>query len=253
MNPSELTGKILGYPLGLIPLVISFLRDARTFHPQGIVMSGRVNTVENSLFPLHPHVMIRFSGALWKKSTILPDVLGIAIRFSENQVKTPMPHQQDQDLLFATIRHPILTPVGPITTRYKRFQNNTFYAVSPFTYKEKKVKFKLTLENFKETDQGRNQNLLSNTESDASLRLWTKEKHRPWKCIADINLMKVLSIDQQELCFNPFRTGLNIKPKGFVHHLRYAVYPMSQFGRHLRHTMKDMLNKSKDRMIVEGL
>lgn len=111
----------------------------------------------------------------------------------------------------------------------------------------------MTLEHFKETDKDRNENLVENIGTDAFLRLWVKEKHKEWIEIADIRPKEINLLNQDELFFNPFRNGLHIRPSGFVHHLRYAVYPLSQFGRTLRHSLQEMLHQRDNRIIIERL
>lgn len=236
MTVSEYVGKILGYPLGALAFIISFLRSSRTFHPSGILAEGHVQTKEHSPVTFHSNALVRFSSALWKKNQKLPDVLGISIRFSENRGWNSLPLPNDQDLLFATIRIPAETPLGPFRTDIHRFQRNKYYAVSPFICQNKKIRLLITLDDFLETKGNRNQNLRHNINTGSSLRLWMKI-NKKWIEIATIQLKGLVELNQEKLFFNPFRSGLGIRPQGFIHHLRYAVYPMSQFGRSLRHAL----------------
>lgn len=50
----------------------------------------------------------------------------------------------------------------------------------------------------------------------------------PYQPLAEVRVARRLDLDQEALRFSPFRTGRGIEPRGFVHGLRRAVYPVSQ-------------------------
>lgn len=250
MKPGESLGKLLGHPLALVAGTVSFLRNSRTFHPSGIMVQCEV--IESDI-KLHPYAMVRFSGAIWKHSKILPDVLGIAIRFSRKPASDEKPLSDDQDLLFASFRHPLQTPLAPILSNPKKFQKNKYYAISPFLHEGKKRKYKLTLENWIESEGDRDINLRINIDKRSTLYMWQAGKGEQWQKVAELKMVHELNFDQELIFFNPFRNGLNISPMGFIHFLRFSVYPISQFGRTLRHRFKKELHHGNNSFIINRL
>lgn len=247
MKISEEVGKILGLPLGVIAFGISFLRNARTFHPTGILAHCTVKTFDNSPIRFHPYALARFTGAIWKKNQVLPDVLGISFRFSEKPVTTTTPLQSDQDLLFASFRLAVQTPIAPFITKYQKFYLNTFYAVSPFQTENVYGKFSLNIRE-KNSEGSRMENMLFNIREHATLLLRFNDEE-----VAEISLVEETHLDQEELKFNPYRNGLGICPRGLIHALRIFVYPMSQSGRTYRHRLQKVLHETHNRRIVERL
>jgi hypothetical protein len=191
---------------------ISAARHARTFHPDGTVYAAEVSADPDSPFPalserLEGPALARLSAALWKGAPRWFDVLGIALRFGD-----------DQDLLFATIRSPFTLPFAPITTDTRDHAANLYWAVSPFEVEgEGRLKFRLR----------------------AATRdgvLWTLEARRVFHWgyhpLAHIMLTRIADeVDQDVLRFDPYRDGLGITPSGLVHAIRPAAYAGSQRGR----------------------
>lgn len=239
MKILEAAGTAAGYPLGLLTGSISFLRAARMFHPRGVHVLAKVRSLETTIaFP--PEALLRFSSAMWKKRN-WRDVLGVAVRFGDKQ-----------DLLFASFEHPWQTPVGPFLTRYKDFFQNAYYAVSPFRFQNETVYFKLTPHSWNEVQGTRNEILEANFQSGV-FRLWMRKKKGKWKPAADIHLQQEISLNEEELFFNPFLDGLGIQPAGFIHHLRIGSYMMSQKGRTCRHGIQKVLHHLHHRFIVHRL
>lgn len=252
MKFSRILGEICGVPLSIITFTVSFIRNARTFHPNGIHAQCEVKTLKDSPLTFHPYALARFTGAIWKKNQLLPDVLGISLRFSEIPFRNTEPRKEDQDLLFASFRLPIEIPIAPFITRFSKFYLNTFYAISPFQVHNETVHFKITIVP-KTTEGKRMDNMLRNIHEHAILILWYKKKKTDWIPVAELSLLRSIEVDQHKLRFNPYRSGLGINPEGFVHALRIPVYPMSQLGRSLRYRFQEVLHKAYDRFIVQRL
>lgn len=250
MKISEITGTILGYPLGIVTGTISFIRASRMFHPRGILVSGTVKNLNPEIIEFHPNVMVRFTSALWKNK-VWPDVLGMTLRFSKEKEFRINPYEGDQDLLFASFAHPWQTPLGPLLTDFRDFFHNKFYAVSPFSLKNRKVIFRITLN---PRFEGRRSEIVQkNIEAHAGIKLWMKEGKSEWKPIADITFREELHLNQEFLKFNPFLDGLGIEPIGFIHHLRIGAYNFSQAGRSLRYRFQEMLHHLHDSFIIHRL
>lgn len=250
MKTSELVGTLLGYPLGIMTGTISFLRASRMFHPRGILVRGTVQNMSPEIIELHPHVMVRFSSALWKNK-VWPDVLGITLRFSQKKQFDFSPAKGDQDLLFASFPHPWQMPIGIFLTNFRNFFENDYFAVSPFNLNNRKVIFRITLTSHFEGT--RSEIVERNIISHSGIKLWLKEGKSEWIHIAQITLQEELSLDQERLKFNPFLDGLGIRPIGFIHHLRIGAYRFGQGGRSLRYSFQEMLHHFYNRFIVHRL
>jgi hypothetical protein len=191
---------------------ISAARQARTFHPDGDVYTGVVVPAPDSPFPelsarLQGPLLARFSAALWKGAPRWFDVLGIALRFGD-----------DQDLLFATIRSPFTMPFAPLATETRDFAANRYWAVSPFQVAgEGRLKFRL-----RPMTRDRTGWLLE------ARRVF----HWGYHPVAFITLLRLADeIDQEALRFDPYHDGRGITPSGLVHAIRPAAYAGSQRGR----------------------
>src|SRR5689334_14424492 len=102
---SEFFGYLLGWPLGLILAAGSILRNARFFHPRGLLFCGHIEPLPDSPIHLPEHLLVRFSSGWWKAFE-WPDALGIAVRMSERPIKSAHASRNDIDLLFASFRRP---------------------------------------------------------------------------------------------------------------------------------------------------
>lgn len=241
MKILNFAGTICGYPLGVLVGAISFIRNSRMFHPEGMVIRGEVKNLWKEKVNFPEECFLRFSSAWWKYKE-WRDVLGIAIRFGEKQ-----------DLLFASFKHAWQTPIGPMLTRYHDYFENHFYAVAPFTLNNDVVFFRLTPHEFKKYDGPREQRLIKNIKDHAKFRLYIKMKNQEWTPLAEITLLELIDMDQRTLRFNPFLCGLNIYPEGFIQHLRIGVYRLGQFSRLLRKPVKKVPHHFNDRFVVHRL
>lgn len=227
MNLAERSGYFSGYLLGLFTFVISFLRGARTFHPQGVLYEAVVKSAE---FP--PHAMVRLSGALWKFKE-WPDVLGVAIRFMREIPHSIVPAQDDQDLLLASFSQAWMTPIGPLFTDHHDFLNNSYYGVSPFLKKGNLIKYQLLPKNHVRIEGNRLEKLQEAVLEGAAVFLLQEQEMNKteWKTVAEIKLTRSLHYDQEALRFHPFHYGHGARPYGFIHHLRIGAYKLSQVAR----------------------
>lgn len=230
-------GYLCGLPLGMLTGTLSFIRNARMFHPCGIVVKCKVKSLSEMEFP--EEAIARFASAWWKHKEWI-DVLGVAFRFGNKQ-----------DLLFASFKHPWQIFAGPFMTKFHDYFWNDYYAVSPFLVKGKEVYFKLQAEDFSNGEGTRDEKLRANL-GRAKFILMMGQYH-DFHPIAEIALVEEIEIDQQELKFNPFLNELGIYPKGFIQYLRVGSYRFSQFGRSLRHVFKKVPHHVHDRHIVHGL
>lgn len=232
LGARERVGHLIGASWAPLTAAISKARQARMFHPQGIVCTGEVTPVVGGPFEalgqrLAGPVLARCSAALWKGQPRWFDVLGVALRFED-----------DQDLLFATIRSPVTMPFAPLATDTEDYLGNRYWAVSPFEVEGVgRMKFLLEPAAGPSRRDGaggeRDQRLRDEVAAgDAGWQLSTRPVFtRTWHPIAHVGLDQVVDIDQAALRFDPFRAGRGIVPSGLVHAIRPAAYAGSQRAR----------------------
>ncbi len=237
----EQIGEAIGGWWAPMIATVARLRHARMFHPDGIVCRGRLEVVVGTRYEalarrLGPQVLARLSGALFRGERRLPDVLGIALRFSAGNEPTAIATTGDQDLLFATIRSPLAMLTAPFTTRTHDFLANPYYAVSPFAIAgDERVELRLTPIDPPVFDGARADRLRAAVEiGHAKLALELRPVHgADWFHVATVALERDVTaeIDQDALEFDPFQTGAGIVPVGVIHAIRRAAYRASQLGR----------------------
>lgn len=230
-----LSGLLGGLLLAPVTATGSFLRRARVFHPRGVLLRGVAVPAEGS--SLHHEVgarlagpvLARFSGAWWKTRD-WPDVLGCALRFSD-----PGSGRSEQDLLLATVRVPLTTLLAPLSTHVDDYLRNDYFGVAPFWVPPLgRVKLRLTPMRTPAADGSRNQRLASAAQrAPVRLQLEMRAAHlgAPYHSVAVLELDEVEATDQEALHFDPFKTGRDVTPTGFVHGLRVASYAASRWAR----------------------
>ncbi len=235
-------GRVAGWAAAPLFGAVSFARHARTFHPRGPVFHASV--MPHATAPgrfgalaerLRGPALVRFSGALWKHAESVPDVLGCAIRVRRTDEETPAPADDDQDLLFATIRRPWTMPFSPLTTDTHDYLGNDYFAVSPFDVGvDREVYLRLHPQQGSGTRDGARSERLARDVARGDARLVLEagdEPFGPWSPVADVVLERVAHVDGEALRFRPFRVGRGLEPRGFVHALRRGVYAVSQRAR----------------------
>jgi hypothetical protein len=236
----ESIGRAGGWLSAPVFAAIALARRARVFHPEGIVLSARVESIavdaraRRVAANLAGPAIVRFSTALWRKGREWPDALGCAIRLRDDETPGVVPGPGDQDLLFATIRTPSATALGPVGTHVHDFLANTYFATAPFDLSGVgRVKWRLVPERRSPPRGDRGRSLQAAVaRGQAAMRL---ELRRTWRAryvaVARVVLLEVVELDQDALRFSPFRAGRGIVPRGLVHALRRGAYAASQqFG-----------------------
>lgn len=222
----------------------SLLRNARLFHPDGLVRWARVEPIAKDGMlgdfaqRLAGPALVRLSSAWWRNEKEWPDVLGIAIRFVDSkniQVQNPAP--RDQDLLFATIRRSSLLPIAPLFTNVHDFLANDYYALAPFSIQGLgRVKFRLVPMRLPSDLGTRREKLEARVAAGtAILRIEMKNSKlgAKWREVALVEIREKACVDQEALAFHPFRSGRGIVPVGPIQMIRAATYKASYLGRRL--------------------
>lgn len=239
VGPREILGLAVGALTAAPVALVSALRHARTFHPRGVLYTGRIEPLPETPASLtgviEGHVLARFSGALSKADHERGEVLGLALRISSQPIEDVAPREGDQDLLFATIVSPLTMPFAPISTRGDDFLGGSYWGVAPFTLGDL-GRVKLRVFPSVQTSSrapGRARKLdRAVSEGRAELMLAVRPTFTlAWRPIARIVLEAPSDLDQEALRFDPFRAGRGIEPVGFVQWIRKLVYPASQRAR----------------------
>jgi hypothetical protein len=236
-HASERAGSIAGYAMAPITAALSRIRRARMFHPTGLLYEAEVHpaATHGSYAELGARLegsaLMRLSSAWWKHRE-WRDVLGCAIRFSDGDPA------RDQDLLFATIKHPWTMPFAPLTTHHHDFLDNHYYAVSPFKSDAGLIDLRLSPERAGGDGDTRADKLARAVAAGSAAFVLEARphhldaRHHPARPIARIELTRAAEgIDQERLRFDPFKNGRGIAPVGFVHSLRLGTYRASQRAR----------------------
>ncbi|WP_373046134.1 hypothetical protein [Vulgatibacter sp.] len=233
----EWAGLAGGVALAPFTGATAWMRQARTFHPEGAIFRAAVNPLvsqgPDGVLAAHlaGEALVRLSSAVWRGGREWIDILGCAVRFRSERIPSVIPAANDQDLLCATIRSPWTMPFAPVSTHWHDFLRNDYYAVSPFSVEGLgRVKFRITTARTALPGRDRSERLQVAVESGlASLRLeFRPVGGRVWKPLCAVRLLERLDLDQEALRFDPFRAGRGIRPVGFVQYLRPASYRASQ-------------------------
>lgn len=236
----ERLGELVGHAWAPAIRAIARVREARMFHPVGYTFAGRAEPVAGPLGSigeqLEGRVLARLSPALSRSGRERFEVLGIALRFRPGPGPA-LDHRAaagDQDLLFATVRSPLLMLLAPLLTDASDFVGSRYWAVSPFAvHDHRRVELRLVPVTRVEIPGSRELRLRSAVAVGAAAWwLEARETLTPgWHRVARIELEHAVELDDAALRFDPFRAGAGVVPVGLVHAIRRAAYAASQRAR----------------------
>lgn len=236
-HAAEQAGRLVGWAWSPWFAAAGALRGARALHPRGDVY---VATVQPCAGPGHAlgerlagRALVRCSGALWKRTVAWPEVLGVALRFRGVRAPSAEAHPRDQDLLFATVRHPWLVGVAPLLTDASDYLDARYFAVSPFDVPDLgRVTFRVDPLACSYASGTRSAKLAEAVRHGGArfvLSACVAGTHE-WLAVATIQLDARAAVDGEALRFSAFRNGLELFPRGFVHALRKGAYAASRWG-----------------------
>jgi len=242
----EKIGAAIGGVISPIVATVARVRKARMFHPEGQLFEGHLEaTVTDGPYADLAHrlgrtVLARLSGALSRNQRERFEVLGIALRFHRGAKLSTRVAETDQDLLLATITSPFTMGIAPFTTNAHDFLANRYYAVAPFEFGgDHRIEVRLSPQAHAFGEGARADRVAAAVEAgEAVFQLEVKRTlTRTWIPIATLRLTRALDLDQEDLRFDPFQSGENLRPVGVVHAIRKAAYAASQkarsaFGHH---------------------
>lgn len=244
MRLLEALGRMVGGVLAPFTALGSLTRNARLFHPDGLVFWARVRPIaqDGALGELAKRLegpaFVRLSSAWWRNEKEWPDILGIAICFVEKKNATVQaPTARDQDMLFATFKRSMTLPLGPLSTNVHDFMANDYYAVLPFAVEGLgRVKFRLVPLRLPAEKGKRRDKLEARIASGTAVfRIEMKQLklRAKWNEVASVELREPALVNQQNLVFSPFHCGRGIVPVGPTQMIRAAAYAASALGRRI--------------------
>jgi hypothetical protein len=243
MSFPEIAGTALGVLLSPLFAMISAVLGRRVFHPTGLLTLGRVEALPEhaALAPLAARLvgsaLVRWSGGAHTSASAPKDLLGCAVRFRRPGPLDQMVGADDQDLLTITS-----ATVGGIfraseETDVSEYRASTYHALGSFEDQDLgplELRLVPRPPQRPATGSDRNERLRDAiARGDASMVLEVRGRVTgdAWQGAAEIVLEQVLEGDPVDLKFDPFRNGRGIRPAGFLHAVRRAVYPAAQRGR----------------------
>ena len=228
--------------LAPVTAAVSRWRRARVFHPDGVsyeasvTMDASTPTEFRDLAKrLSGPALARFSGALWRRGVELPDVLGLALRFTRADRPSVDALADDQDLLLATMRSPLTIGVAAFSTNVHDYARNRFWGACPYDVGLKRaVKFRLSPQHGGvDSHLPRDERLADAVKANESV--WRLEiRHtfaRRYQPLAIVTLKARARLDDESLRFSPFRSGRGVFPRGYIQAIRRATYASSQLAR----------------------
>ncbi len=227
-------GRLLGGLVAPVFALGSAVRQARVFHPVGVLHEGTVRALHPSAAGLEGRALLRFSGAIWRRDRA-PDLLGLAIRFRNARPPAPRPEPRDQDLLLATFRALPELPLAVLRTDAHDFLGNVYTGGAAFSVPglgDVHLEVVPVSPSPGAADLDRAARLdLAVSRGLARLELRARPRRGEPVTLAVIDVGPRLLLDERVLGFDPFRNGANLVPTGLVQSMRALVYPASRVGR----------------------
>lgn len=240
MQPLEWLGRGAGVLTAPIAGGIARLRNARTFHPTGLIhrVDLRVHQrcaedIRTAAARIAGSGLIRLSSSWWKTGE-RPDLLGIGIRIAPAETRSSPP----QDLLFATARSLVTLLPGALTTNVHDFLANDYFAMAPFMIDGVgRVKLKLKTRGRAPEGPGgtdRAHRLLEALRTDDGagfdLMILRHGEYQPFLRVL-IGERVMLDDNSFELSLSVEHDGRGIRPVGFVNGIRRMAYRASTRAR----------------------
>lgn len=217
---------LLAIPIFLFALV----KGRRAFHPRGTVCRAEIKALDAVVGPrLAGAARVRLSGASSDENSTTPNILGMAIKFGD-----------DQDLPIATFESFIKTAEGRKHTDVLDYLGNQFASVSPWRVRGLGISWFRAIPAPSTPRTGTRVERLDAHIADGTAWFTLEAREAPGPdgavraAIAEIRLVERLTVDDPTFRVSMFRTGKGLAPTGFRNGIRAVVYPFDQLGRRLR-------------------
>ncbi len=242
---SEALGLWTGSMVAPIFAIGSALRQGRIFHPRGISFRADVKPAEDvdeKYMDLadglaQGDALVRLAPAVWRGDKgLLPDVLGMAIRFNTDAADSFRAQDRTQDLLLITAKRLSTLPLAMLATNQRDFLDNKYHGAAPFEISgQPNMRLRLVPQVKADTTGPDRFAKLRKAveEGDVRFRLDIESRRNESMSspLIEIQLIEELVIDDDELEFWPFNVGQGIRPMGLVQFMRPVPYMLSQYAR----------------------
>lgn len=194
-------------------------RGTRIFHPRGIALTGtaRMTGLGVRLAGRESaDVVVRLSRGLGLRSP-LPDFNGVAVKFPDAHGPG-----RDQDLLLVSAPRP---PVARhVLVPLPSFGSSGTSTILPYRTPDGLVVFR--------TDPLPDLGAHGDPQLPLQVRLLAAPLLGRWEAVGELTLVRRLSDDESdEVSFDPWNTGDDVVPAGFLNRLRRPAYAGSRAGR----------------------
>ncbi|PRQ02554.1 hypothetical protein ENSA5_21990 [Enhygromyxa salina] len=223
----------------------SLVRQARIFHPRGVYFKAEVD-VADEIDPQFEALadgltkgdtMVRLSTGFWSMGRLmLPDILGVSVRFNAAADAGYVAQDGSQDLLMVTSKFLLTLPIAALLTNSRDFLANDYHGMGKYSLVGKPNMYLRLRSMIQSSNSSRDRYDKIRTDvadGDVVFTLEAASRLEPsrWYPLVQIRLVSELTIDDRVTMFWPFRTGLGIRPEGFTQFLRPAPYLASQWAR----------------------
>lgn len=241
---SEVLGLWAGSMLAPILTVGSLLRQARIFHPRGIYFQAKVEPAKD-VDPQFAELaeglskgdsLMRLSAGISRmRRGVMPDVLGVAVRFNTAADADFAVQEGTQDLLMVTSKTALSLPLAALRTNQRNFLANLYYGMGIFEFADQaRMRLRLTpLQQFGGSGGDRYETIREAVAKDEiAFLLETASIAKPgeWFPLVRIQLLEEVKLDDNKMSFWPFYTGQGIVPQGFIQYMRPVPYLSSQWA-----------------------
>ena len=166
---------------------------------------------------------------------IMPDVLGIALRFNTKASDDFAVDDDTQDLLLVTSKSALTLPLAALRTNQRNFLANLYYGMGNYDLADQTgMRLRLTpLRQFGGSGGDRYETIREAVATDdIGFLLETASISNPhqWYPLVRIQLIDEVKLDDNAMSFWPFYTGQGIVPQGFIQYMRPVPYLSSQWA-----------------------
>jgi len=244
---SEVLGLWIGGVMAPAVAIGSALRRRRIFHPRGVYFRAEVEAAQDLGAPFSAlaqglaegDTLVRVSAGMWNTETgVLPDLLGVALRFNTAADAGYIPQAGTQDLLLVTAESLFTLLPAALATNQRDFLANVYHGMARFELAgQANMRLRLVpLTQFAGNASNRYDKLrdaVAHAEVVFRLEAASESNLTQWIPLVRITLKNEVILDDRSVEFWPFRAAQGIRPQGLVQFTRPVPYLSSQWARSL--------------------
>jgi hypothetical protein len=244
---SEVLGLWIGGAIAPVFTAGSALRRRRIFHPRGVYFRAEVEAAQEVGAPFSAlaqglaqgDTLVRLSAGLWNTERgVLPDVLGVALRFNTAADGGYTPQVGSQDLLLVTAETVFTLVPAAFATNQRDFLANVYHGMARFELAgQANMRLRLVpLTQFAGKASNRYdaiRDAVANAEVVFRLEAASESNLTQWIPLVRITLKTEVILDDRTVEFWPFRAAQGMRPQGLFQFMRPVPYLSSQWARSL--------------------